>query len=289
MTITVVFALAAAFANAVNIMTQHSASVTAPERQGGWRLAVYLLRNPLWLFGSTAALAGFVFYAIALHDGQLAVVQPLLIAELVFTLVMRRVLLRQHVVGAAWASAVAIGAALRSSSLRETPTAGVQPPTRGMGLDAGGRRGQRRRRRRADLAGIPAAPAALFGIASALHLGAVCHVYQGDDRHVGDLRRVRHVPALARLRARGLRGSPVSSSSRPPPRRALERLAAPHRCRRSGRQHLPERLALRRAVHPWPAAIDGHSDRVRRDGGRGCGAVANDAHPFRRRRRPTRL
>lgn len=112
MTITVVFALAAAFANAVNMMTQHSASVTAPERQGGWRLAVYLLRNPLWWFGSTAALAGFAFYAIALHDGQLAVVQPLLIAELVFTLVMRRVLLRQHVVGAAWASAVAIGAAL---------------------------------------------------------------------------------------------------------------------------------------------------------------------------------
>jgi drug/metabolite transporter (DMT)-like permease len=112
MTITIVFALAAAFANAVNIMTQHSASLTAPERQGGWRLALYLMRHPLWWLGSAAAVGGFAFYAFALHDGQLAVVQPLLIAELVFTLVMRRVLIRQHVVGAAWASAVAIGVAL---------------------------------------------------------------------------------------------------------------------------------------------------------------------------------
>src|ERR1700730_13675158 len=34
MTLTVVFALAAAFSNAVNLMTQHSASVGAPKREG---------------------------------------------------------------------------------------------------------------------------------------------------------------------------------------------------------------------------------------------------------------
>jgi hypothetical protein len=33
----VVFALAAAFSNAVNLMTRHSASVTAPKRKKGWR------------------------------------------------------------------------------------------------------------------------------------------------------------------------------------------------------------------------------------------------------------
>ena len=128
MTITVVFALAAAFANAVNIMTQHSASVAAPARQGGWRLALYLLRNPLWLFGTAAALGGFVFYAIALHDGQLAVVQPLLISELVFTLVLRRVFVRQHVVGIAWASAVAIGVALAVFLVAADPHGGISSP-----------------------------------------------------------------------------------------------------------------------------------------------------------------
>jgi len=129
MTVTVTFALAAAFANAVNIMTQHSASVTAPERNGGWRLALYLLRNPLWWFGSAAAIGGFVFYAIALHDGQLAVVQPLLIAELVFTLVLRRLFIRQHVVAIAWASAAAIGVALAVFLVAADPHGGSPSPS----------------------------------------------------------------------------------------------------------------------------------------------------------------
>jgi hypothetical protein len=43
-TFAVVFALAAAFSNAVNLMTQHSASVAAPKREKGWRLALYLVR-----------------------------------------------------------------------------------------------------------------------------------------------------------------------------------------------------------------------------------------------------
>jgi drug/metabolite transporter (DMT)-like permease len=129
MTVTVTFALAAAFANAVNIMTQHSASVTAPERHGGWRLALYLLRNPLWWFGSAAAIGGFVFYAIALHDGQLAVVQPLLIAELVFTLVLRRLFIRQHVVAIAWVSAAAIGVALAVFLVAADPHGGTPSPS----------------------------------------------------------------------------------------------------------------------------------------------------------------
>jgi hypothetical protein len=50
-----VFALAAAFANAVNLITQHSAGVGAPEREKDWRLALYLVRQPLWLLGGIAA------------------------------------------------------------------------------------------------------------------------------------------------------------------------------------------------------------------------------------------
>jgi hypothetical protein len=51
MTLTVVFAMAAAFANAVNVMTQHSASAGAPKREKGWHLVGYLFRQPLWLLG----------------------------------------------------------------------------------------------------------------------------------------------------------------------------------------------------------------------------------------------
>jgi drug/metabolite transporter (DMT)-like permease len=111
-TLTVVFALAAAFANAVNVLTQHSASVSAPKREKGWHLVGYLFRQPLWLFGWIAAAAGFAFQAIALHAGQLSVVQPILVTELVFVLVLRRIWIRQDVARAAWAAAVVVCVAL---------------------------------------------------------------------------------------------------------------------------------------------------------------------------------
>ena len=76
MTFAVVFALAAAFSNAVNLMTQHAASVGAPERQKGWRLALYLVRQPLWLLGGAAAVGSYAFQALALHNGAMSVVQP---------------------------------------------------------------------------------------------------------------------------------------------------------------------------------------------------------------------
>src|SRR5262245_36093157 len=91
MTLAVVFAVAAAFANAVNVMTQHKASISAPRRVKGWRLALYLPRQPLWLLGVAAAVASFVFQALALNNGPMSVVQPLLVTELVFVLVLRRV------------------------------------------------------------------------------------------------------------------------------------------------------------------------------------------------------
>jgi len=123
-TITVVFALAAGFANAVNIMVQHSATSGAPRRQGGVRLVLYLLGHPLWLLGWVAAAAGLAFHAIALHNGQLAVVQPLLVTELVFALVLRRLWIRQDVVRAAWVSAVAICVALAVFLVTANPHGG---------------------------------------------------------------------------------------------------------------------------------------------------------------------
>ena len=47
----ILFALLAALSNAVNEATQHIASTAAPARSSGWRLVIYLFRNPLWLFG----------------------------------------------------------------------------------------------------------------------------------------------------------------------------------------------------------------------------------------------
>lgn len=136
MTLTVVFALAAAFANAVNLLTQHSASAGAPKREKGWRLVGYLFRQPLWLLGWIAAVGGFAFQAVALHYGQLSVVQPILVTELVFVLVLRRVWVRQDVVRAAWAAALVVCGALATFLWAAEPTGGHSSPEAAQWLSA---------------------------------------------------------------------------------------------------------------------------------------------------------
>jgi drug/metabolite transporter (DMT)-like permease len=100
--VVIVFALLAALCNAVSVTTRHVASVADPHRSAGWRLIIYLLRNPMWLLGWAAQAGAFVFQALALHNGEVSVVQPLLVIELVITLVLRRVWIRQTVRPAAW-------------------------------------------------------------------------------------------------------------------------------------------------------------------------------------------
>jgi len=125
---TVVFALAAAFSNAVHLMTQHAASTDIPEHHGGLALVGYLLRQPLWLLGWAAAIGGFAFQALALHGGQLAIVQPLLVTELVFALLLRRLWLRQDVRHAAWTSSLVVCAGLTVFLFMANPHGGHRIP-----------------------------------------------------------------------------------------------------------------------------------------------------------------
>ncbi len=103
--VSVLFAFAAAFTSALNLVTQHVASTAAPVSDKGWRLALYLVRSPLWLFGVAAMVGSFVFQALALYNGRLSVVQSILVTEVVFSLVIGSLWLRRDVAAAAWASA----------------------------------------------------------------------------------------------------------------------------------------------------------------------------------------
>ena len=128
MTLAVVFALAAAFSNAVNLLTQHAASIGAPEQKKIWHLAVYLFRHPLWLLGGAAAVASYVFQALALHNGPLSVVQPVLVTELIFVLVLRRVWIHQDVALAAWGAGLVVCASLAVFLAAAEPTGGHPVP-----------------------------------------------------------------------------------------------------------------------------------------------------------------
>jgi hypothetical protein len=103
---TILFALLAALSNALNVVTQHKASIGNPRKAKGWRLIPYLFTSPLWLFGWVALAGAFVFQALALHGGQMSVVQPLLVTELVFALVLRRMWVHQDIRPVTWWSAV---------------------------------------------------------------------------------------------------------------------------------------------------------------------------------------
>jgi hypothetical protein len=100
--VAVVFALLAALGNALNVTTQHAASISSPKKATGWHFVGYLFRNPLWLFGWIALAGAFIFQALALNAGQMSVVQPLLVTELVFALVLRRVWLHQSIRAVTW-------------------------------------------------------------------------------------------------------------------------------------------------------------------------------------------
>lgn len=134
--VAILFALGSAFANALNVTTQHVASTAAPATEKGWRLALYLFRNRLWLFGVGAMVGAFVLQAVALDNGRLSVVQSILVTSLVFTLVIGRVWLHWRVVPAAWISASVTATGLAVFLIASEPTGGHPQATSGAWLPA---------------------------------------------------------------------------------------------------------------------------------------------------------
>ena len=123
----VLFALLAAFSNALNVVTQHAASIGDPEGRKGWRFVRYLVSNPLWLFGWVALAGSFVFQALALHNGAVSEVQPLLVTELVFALVLRRVWIHQGIRAVTWWAAAVTCASLALFLAMGEPSGGHTP------------------------------------------------------------------------------------------------------------------------------------------------------------------
>ncbi len=127
--ITIIFALGAAFSNALNMVTQHRASISDPGQSKGWRFVRYLVSNPLWLFGWVALAGSFIFQALALHNGQMSVVQPILVTELVFALVLRRLWIHQQIRNVTWGAAAVTCGALAIFVAVAEPTGGHVQPT----------------------------------------------------------------------------------------------------------------------------------------------------------------
>jgi drug/metabolite transporter (DMT)-like permease len=110
----VAVAVAAGAANALGSVLQRSASRHHDPGAGRRRAVLDLLRRPAWSAGVAGHVVGFVLQAVALTMASISVVQPLLITELPFTLVLSTVLLHTSMGRRAWAAvgAMALGLAL---------------------------------------------------------------------------------------------------------------------------------------------------------------------------------
>lgn len=85
--IAAVAALAAGAALAATGVLQQRVASTRPEReQLSPRILVSLARSPMWLAGIGIAVLSYAFQAVALAFGPLALVQPLIVSELIFAI-----------------------------------------------------------------------------------------------------------------------------------------------------------------------------------------------------------
>ena len=109
----VVLALLAAVFLAIGIVVRQRATVDVPQEHGvSSVMFLTLLRRPLWWGGTAAAVAGYVFQALALAHGSLLLVQPILVSALLFALPMSARLAHRRVTRGEWAWAVLLTAAL---------------------------------------------------------------------------------------------------------------------------------------------------------------------------------
>jgi drug/metabolite transporter (DMT)-like permease len=127
--VAVLLAVAAAFCNALTSVLQRSAARTAPEDSTfSWRLIAYLLRRPVWFLGMLAMVGGFLFQALALYFGQISTVQPILVAELVFIMIILYVWFHSPVGAQEWAGALGIALGLGTFLYVAHPTEGHGRP-----------------------------------------------------------------------------------------------------------------------------------------------------------------
>jgi drug/metabolite transporter (DMT)-like permease len=85
-------AVCAALCNAITTIFQRLGVETVPDGEThGLQLIQHVLRRPIWYVGFVAMIGSFGLQAVALGFGGLSVVQPLMVSELVFLVVILRV------------------------------------------------------------------------------------------------------------------------------------------------------------------------------------------------------
>jgi drug/metabolite transporter (DMT)-like permease len=108
---------AAAFFAVASAFQHRSAGLVSDGTERGARLIGFvsvMLRHPLWIIGFLAGIVGAALHALALRDGPLTLVQPLLVTSVIFALPLGRLLegRRPQRTEFGWAAALTVGLAI---------------------------------------------------------------------------------------------------------------------------------------------------------------------------------
>lgn len=126
MLVSYAFAVAAATVNATSNVLQRKANRSEPPqlsmRPG---LILDLAHRPVWLAGFAAVLLSFILTAVALRNGQLAAVQPVLVLELPLTLLIASRTLGARLSWREWGASLAMVLGLGGLLLALAPQAGT--------------------------------------------------------------------------------------------------------------------------------------------------------------------
>jgi drug/metabolite transporter (DMT)-like permease len=118
-------AVMAALCNAVSSVLQRRGASTAPDSSVlRVKLMTYVLRRPVWLIGFSTMVGAFLFQAGALAYGQLSTVQPVLVTELLFVLIILSVWSRSQPGREEWIGAIAVSGGLAGFLLAANPSGG---------------------------------------------------------------------------------------------------------------------------------------------------------------------
>ncbi|HEY2285745.1 MAG TPA: DMT family transporter [Streptosporangiaceae bacterium] len=138
MATTILCALVAAVLYGVGAaFEQHQAGGAPASSAGRLRLLGLLIRQPAWLLGIAAQLAGFAAHAVALRSGPLTIVQMIVAAELIVSVAIVRVRSGRPLPRTAWAAGAAVVAGI-AAFLALTSCGPARAPGPGHGLSAAG-------------------------------------------------------------------------------------------------------------------------------------------------------
>ncbi|WP_030924442.1 DMT family transporter [Streptomyces sp. NRRL B-24720] len=132
--LSVVLALLAALGNAgASVLQRRAAAVDLPGLPGSHLFGkLGFIRRPAWRWGAALLVVSGLAQALALATGPLAVVQPVMTTELLFTLVLAAIVFRRPPGVRTWGAFLGMALGLAVFLLLASPTGGLEtvPPKR---------------------------------------------------------------------------------------------------------------------------------------------------------------